>query len=542
MPGERLRRAGHPYREPVSATRPRIPGVLRTLAAAAAAGARHGCVLPIVENGRVVVALQEYYSRGELPFFGGRAEKWQAIGRVAAHARRAALTAAQLQETLHDREAVTTVVGRVGRRQDATPRCAPRSTPSGPRSAGPTAPTGRWTRRTNVLRFRSSRDRRARSSARVTLAATLRRGRRALRPRLAGPGPGVRPRPGRADRLRAGARPRSGPASGPACASRSWRGPGHRHDGLLHHRDHRPVRIPRVGAAQRAAAGLPAAGHRCAAAEADAVNARALLETVSRLREAAARRQPGRRGRRHPGLRDDRRGGRRWARPRPRSATSSRSSPASPTRPTCSRSTPPSRRPAPASSARVRGRRQRGQGPRPGDRRGHQAGVGPDRRHPGSSSTVAAGIHATSEIIGQMDAVQSRMARCSSSRCRWRRRSRPPASQLRTSGPVYTCRRARSCPRSEPIRPPSVSAPCGKDHSAALEVVHHMGASTWQTRRPSLSPSRQRTKQHATFSLASASTRRLRSNLSTSQSKKHMSLTGKRRCGRESAGLMVSSR
>ncbi|MGY1773092.1 methyl-accepting chemotaxis protein [Blastococcus sp. SYSU D00813] len=90
----------------------------RRWATAAAAGARHGCVLPIVEDDRVV-ALQEYYSRSELPFFGGRSEKWAAIGRVAAHARRSALTTAQLQETLHDREAVTTVVGRVGDATDA---------------------------------------------------------------------------------------------------------------------------------------------------------------------------------------------------------------------------------------------------------------------------------------------------------------------------------------------------------------------------------------------------------------------------------------
>jgi GAF domain-containing protein len=86
-------------------------------AAASAAGARHGCVLPVIEEGRVV-ALQEYYSRGELPFFGGRTEKWNAIGRVAAHARRAALNAAQLKETLDDREAVTTVVRRVGEARD----------------------------------------------------------------------------------------------------------------------------------------------------------------------------------------------------------------------------------------------------------------------------------------------------------------------------------------------------------------------------------------------------------------------------------------
>ncbi|RBY85982.1 methyl-accepting chemotaxis protein [Blastococcus sp. TF02A-26] len=86
-------------------------------ATALKAGARHGCVLPIVQNG-VVVALQEYYSRDELPFFGGRSEKWQAIGRVVAHARRSALTANQLRETLDDREAVTTVVARIGEATD----------------------------------------------------------------------------------------------------------------------------------------------------------------------------------------------------------------------------------------------------------------------------------------------------------------------------------------------------------------------------------------------------------------------------------------
>ncbi|WP_380172745.1 methyl-accepting chemotaxis protein [Kineococcus sp. DHX-1] len=80
---------------------------------ARAAGAKSGGQLPVVENGRVV-AIHEYYSRNELPFFGGRAEKWSAIGRVAAHARRRALDTAALQETLNDRAAVTTVVTNVG--------------------------------------------------------------------------------------------------------------------------------------------------------------------------------------------------------------------------------------------------------------------------------------------------------------------------------------------------------------------------------------------------------------------------------------------
>jgi hypothetical protein len=86
-------------------------------AAASAAGARQGCFLPVIEGDRVTAVL-EYYSRDELPFFGGRAEKWQTIGRLVAHARRSALSRAQLKENLDDRLAVTTVVGQVGQAQD----------------------------------------------------------------------------------------------------------------------------------------------------------------------------------------------------------------------------------------------------------------------------------------------------------------------------------------------------------------------------------------------------------------------------------------
>ncbi|GHE13295.1 methyl-accepting chemotaxis protein [Klenkia taihuensis] len=86
-------------------------------AAAARAGARHGAVIPLVEDDRVV-ALHEYYSAAELPFFGGRTEKWQTLSRLATHARRAALAAAQLQETVDDRGAVTEVVTSVAAATD----------------------------------------------------------------------------------------------------------------------------------------------------------------------------------------------------------------------------------------------------------------------------------------------------------------------------------------------------------------------------------------------------------------------------------------
>jgi putative methionine-R-sulfoxide reductase with GAF domain len=85
---------------------------------ALAAGARSGCILPLVEDGRLV-ALYEYYSRDvELPFFGARQEKWSSLGRLLSHARRAALATTALQETLDDRDAVTTVVGEIGAAQD----------------------------------------------------------------------------------------------------------------------------------------------------------------------------------------------------------------------------------------------------------------------------------------------------------------------------------------------------------------------------------------------------------------------------------------
>ncbi|MEU2348278.1 GAF domain-containing protein, partial [Modestobacter sp. NPDC049651] len=82
-------------------------------AAAAAGGARRGAFLPVTEKG-AVVAVKEFYTTGELPFFGARREKWHSLERLLNNARRAALATAQLQETLDDRQAVTTVVTEIG--------------------------------------------------------------------------------------------------------------------------------------------------------------------------------------------------------------------------------------------------------------------------------------------------------------------------------------------------------------------------------------------------------------------------------------------
>jgi GAF domain-containing protein len=81
--------------------------------AARAAGATHGVLVPVVEDGKVV-ALKEYYNAGPLTFAGARREKWEALDRLVAHARRAALDKAALRETLNDRAAVTTVVTEMG--------------------------------------------------------------------------------------------------------------------------------------------------------------------------------------------------------------------------------------------------------------------------------------------------------------------------------------------------------------------------------------------------------------------------------------------
>ncbi|WP_323132582.1 methyl-accepting chemotaxis protein [Kineococcus indalonis] len=76
---------------------------------AQAAGAVEGAIFPSVDDGRVT-ALIEYYHSSPLPFFGQRAEKWQAIARVMASARQGVRAREALAETLADREAVTTVV------------------------------------------------------------------------------------------------------------------------------------------------------------------------------------------------------------------------------------------------------------------------------------------------------------------------------------------------------------------------------------------------------------------------------------------------
>ncbi|WP_283818588.1 GAF domain-containing protein [Jatrophihabitans telluris] len=85
--------------------------------AAARAGMRSGCALPVFEDGRLT-AVMEYYGTGPLPFFGARGEKWKTIGRIASMARSRAVSLAELKQAIDDRRAVTDVVERIGAATD----------------------------------------------------------------------------------------------------------------------------------------------------------------------------------------------------------------------------------------------------------------------------------------------------------------------------------------------------------------------------------------------------------------------------------------
>ena len=106
-------RSAFEVREPVRL--PLVPGT--SLAADrcqafVAAGALHGGLMPIVLDGRTT-AVHELRSASPLPFFDGRESKWAAISRIAAHVARVAHSTAAAAQVLEDREAVTAVVTRV---------------------------------------------------------------------------------------------------------------------------------------------------------------------------------------------------------------------------------------------------------------------------------------------------------------------------------------------------------------------------------------------------------------------------------------------
>jgi putative methionine-R-sulfoxide reductase with GAF domain len=254
-------------------------------ATAFAAGARQGCFLPVVEGDQVIAVL-EYYSCRELPFFGGRAEKWEAIGRLVAHARRSALATAELRENLDDRIAVTTVVGKVGEARDEA--TALRIALETVRSAFGWAYGSFWAldEEADVLRFDVESGSAGEEFRAVTLSASFAEGvglsGRAWRRRDL---VFVRDLAEVTDCVRAPAAQRAGVRSGvcfPILA-------GGRVVGTMDFFVTRTIELSesRASALRNVAQLVSQRLDIIRRAETDAQNSRALLETVSRLREAA---------------------------------------------------------------------------------------------------------------------------------------------------------------------------------------------------------------------------------------------------------------
>jgi hypothetical protein len=248
-------------------------------------GARQGCFLPVVENDRVTAVL-EYYSRDDLPFFGGRAEKWQAIGRLIAHARRSALNVAQLRENLDDRLAVTEVVNKVGdARDEAT---ALRIALETVRTAFGWAYGSFWAldEEAHVLRFDVESGSAGEEFRKVTLSASFAEGvglsGRAWRQRDL---VFVRDLAEVTDCVRAPAAQRAGVRSG-VCFPITAAG---RVIGTMDFFVTETIELSesRASALRNVAQLVSQRLDILRRAEADAANSRALLETVSRLREAA---------------------------------------------------------------------------------------------------------------------------------------------------------------------------------------------------------------------------------------------------------------
>ena len=169
-----------------------------------------GCVLPILDEAAVVAPSTSTTPAASSPFFGGREEKWRSLRGALVHAQRRGAGPGHLRETLHDREAVTTVVTRIGAatsRGGAAHRAGHRAdrVRLGVRLVLGAGRAGR-----DVLRFQQESGSAGEEFRAVTPERQLRRGRGPVRPRLAGAGPGVRPGHRRGDRLRARARRAAG--------------------------------------------------------------------------------------------------------------------------------------------------------------------------------------------------------------------------------------------------------------------------------------------------------------------------------------------
>ncbi|MEV4283161.1 methyl-accepting chemotaxis protein [Actinoplanes xinjiangensis] len=142
---------------------------------AAKAGMVAAMMLPVLK-GTEVLAVLEYYS--PLPIYAddARQEKFKAIARVAEQARSSAVAAAELRQVATDREAVTTVVTRVGAASDS--QTTIRAALDAVRTAFGWAYGSYWgiDTATNVLKFHLESGSAGDEFRRVTLAAEFAEG------------------------------------------------------------------------------------------------------------------------------------------------------------------------------------------------------------------------------------------------------------------------------------------------------------------------------------------------------------------------------
>ncbi|GAA2891544.1 hypothetical protein Acy02nite_14520 [Actinoplanes cyaneus] len=150
-------------------------GDCRRCKAALDAGMVAGLVLPVVK-GTEVVGVLEYYSPTALYLDAPRREKFATIARIAERARSGAVAAAELRQVADDRMAVTTVVSKVGAAQDT--QGALRAALDAVRSSFGWAYGSYWEvdPADNVLKFQVESGSAGDEFRRVTLAATFAEG------------------------------------------------------------------------------------------------------------------------------------------------------------------------------------------------------------------------------------------------------------------------------------------------------------------------------------------------------------------------------
>ena len=251
--------------------------------------ARHGMaaavVTPVIRENEVIAVL-EYFSAEPLYLDGPRSEKWAAIARIADQARYSTLATAQLRQVAADRLAVTEVVTKLGDAQDT--QSALRIALDAVRTAFGWAYGSYWEvdDQENVLKFRVESGSAGEEFRKVTLAATFAEGvglsGRAWRSRDL---VFVRDLAEMTDCVRAPAAQRAGVRSG-VCF------PLFSNDRIVGTMDFFTTEY--IALSETRAAALRNVGQLVSqrlevlrAAELSAENARALLDTVSRLRAAS---------------------------------------------------------------------------------------------------------------------------------------------------------------------------------------------------------------------------------------------------------------